>query len=102
MLCWRKVNTKYYCQIVSPINRLKRFILCSMVKINNEDYDDVIDIDECTVELRTTTYKNWNKPYMAFKMFNIVKLPYIAKISLKKYSIKLDFFLHVNIFFYIF
>ena len=33
-----------------------------MAKINNEDYDDVIDIDEFTVELRTTTYKNWNKP----------------------------------------
>ena len=41
-LGWRKVNTKY-CQIVSPC-------------------DDVIDVDECTVELRTTTYKNWNKP----------------------------------------
>ena len=61
MLGWRKVNTKY-CQIVSPVNRLKRFIYCSMCKINNEQYDDVIDIDECTVELRTTTYKNWNKP----------------------------------------
>ena len=58
---WRKVNTKY-CQIVSQINRLKRFIFCSMVKLNNEDYDDAIDIDECTVELRTTTYKKWNKP----------------------------------------
>ena len=56
MLGWRQVNTKY-CQIVSSINRLKRFIFCSMVKINNEDYDNVIGIDECTVELRTTTYK---------------------------------------------
>ena len=32
-----------------------------MCKIHDEQYDDVIDIDECTVELRTTTYKNWNK-----------------------------------------
>ena len=48
ILGWRKVTK--YCQIVSPINRLKIFIFCSMVKINNEDYDDVIDIDGCTVE----------------------------------------------------
>ena len=33
-----------------------------MCKINNEQYDDVIDIDEYTVELRTTTCNNWNKP----------------------------------------
>ena len=33
-----------------------------MCKINNEQYNDVIDVDECTVELRITTYKNWNKP----------------------------------------
>ena len=57
---WRKVNTKY-CQIVSPVNRFKRFIYCCMCEIHKEKYDDVIDIDECTVELKTTTYKNWNK-----------------------------------------
>ena len=33
-------------------------------------------------------FKNWNKPYMAFKMFNIVKLPYIAKINSKINSIQ--------------
>ena len=56
MLGWRKLNTKY-CQIVSPVNRLKRFNYCCMCKIHNEQYDDVIYIDECTVELKTTTYK---------------------------------------------
>ena len=51
---WRKVNTKY-CQIVSPVNRLKRFIYYCMAKLNNDNYEDVIDIDECTVELRNAT-----------------------------------------------
>ena len=61
ILGWRKVNTKY-CQIVSPVNRVKRFIFCCMAKLQNERFDDVIDIDECTVELRQCTYKTWNKP----------------------------------------
>ena len=60
-LGWRRVNTKY-CQIVSPVNRLKRFIYCCMAKLNNDNYEDVIDIKESTVELRNVTYKNWNKP----------------------------------------
>ena len=50
-LGWRKIQTKY-CQIVSPVNRLKRFVYASMAKINNENFDDVIDVDECTVEMR--------------------------------------------------
>ena len=53
-LGWRRVNTKY-CQIVSPVNRLKRFIYYCMAKLNNDNYEDVIDIDECTVELRNAT-----------------------------------------------
>ena len=37
-LGWRKVDTKF-CQIDSLIiNRLKRFIYCSVCKINNEQY----------------------------------------------------------------
>ena len=53
-LGWRKVNSKY-CQIVNPVNWLKRFINCSMPKLNSDNYEDVIDIDECTVELRNAT-----------------------------------------------
>ena len=59
-LGWRKIHTKY-CQIVSPVNRLKRFVYASMAKINNENFDDVIDVDECTVEMREYSAKNWHK-----------------------------------------
>ena len=59
-LGWRKVNTKY-CQIVSPVNRLKRYIYACFCKIYNETYDDILIIDETTVEIRLASYKNWNK-----------------------------------------
>ena len=32
MLGWRKVNTKY-CQMVNPVNRVKRFIFCCMLRV---------------------------------------------------------------------
>ena len=59
-LGWRKVNTKY-CQIVSPVNRCKRFIFACFVKKFGENFDNSIAVDECTVELRQCTYKNWTK-----------------------------------------
>ena len=40
---------------MSPVNRLKRFIYYCMAKLNIDNYEDVIDIDECTVELRNAT-----------------------------------------------
>jgi hypothetical protein len=43
-LGWRKIQTKY-CQIVSPINRIKRFVYESMAKKNNENFDNVIDVE---------------------------------------------------------
>ena len=50
-----------YCQIVSQTHRVKRFIFACMAKLNKEEFDDVIDVDECTVELRKYTPKNWHK-----------------------------------------
>ena len=61
ILGWKKVNTKY-CQIVSPINRIKRFIYASCCKIFNEKYADLTVIDETTIEVRLASYKNWRKP----------------------------------------
>ena len=52
------MNTKY-CQIESPI--IKRFIYACTVKLIKEKFDDAFNIDECTVELRYSTYKNWQK-----------------------------------------
>ena len=46
---WRHVLTKY-CQIIRPVNRLKRFIYTCMAKRFGEEYDDAIFVDECTVE----------------------------------------------------
>ena len=60
-LGWKKVNTKY-CQIVSPVNSVKRFVYACCCKLFNEKYDDVTVIDETTVEIRLASYKNWHKP----------------------------------------
>ena len=85
MLGWRKVNTKY-CQMVNPVNRVKRFIFCCMSKLHNEQFDDVIDIDECTVELRQFTYKNWNKPSA-----NLLRA-HGGKVGKPKHNLKLHLF----------
>ena len=55
---WRHTLTKY-CQIIRPVNRLKRFIYASLSKRFGEDYDDAIFVDECTVELRIFNPTNW-------------------------------------------
>jgi hypothetical protein len=60
ILGWAKVNTKY-CQIVSPVNQVKRFAYACCCKIFNEQYDDVLVIDETTIEIRIASYKNWRK-----------------------------------------
>ena len=75
-----------YCQIVSPVNRVKRFIFCCMSKLHNEQFDDVIDIDECTVELRQFTYKNWNKPSA-----NLLRA-HGGKVGKPKHNLKLHLF----------
>ena len=53
---------KKNCQIVTPVNRLKRFIYACYYKKYKETYEDVIDGDETTVELRQTKSQNWVKP----------------------------------------
>jgi hypothetical protein len=60
-LGWRQVQTKY-CQIVDPINRLKRFIYCCFYKSYQEDFFDTIDVDETSVEIKFSSYSNYRKP----------------------------------------
>ncbi len=50
-LGWRHVATKY-CQIIRPVNRLKSFIYACLSKRFDDDFDDAIVVDECTVELK--------------------------------------------------
>ena len=38
---WRKVLTKY-CQIIRPVNRVKRFIYACLAKRFNDDLDDAL------------------------------------------------------------
>ena len=59
-LGWRKVLTKY-CQIVSFENRVKRYVYGCFCKLFNEKYENVIDIDECSVVIRMAGYKNYRK-----------------------------------------
>jgi len=60
-LGWRKVPTRY-CQIVEPRNCLKRFIYCCLCKKYKKKFENTIDADETTVELRLTGNANFTKP----------------------------------------
>ena len=60
LLGWRRVLTKY-CQIVEPRNRVKRFIYCGFCKTYGENFEDTIDADETTVELRFSKNTNYRK-----------------------------------------
>ena len=73
---WRKVATKY-CQIVSFDNRVKRYIHCCICKIYQETYDDVINIDECSVIIRVVGYKNYRKPSSDKKMLHFILIIYL-------------------------
>lgn len=57
---WRHVLTKY-CQIIRPVNRLKRFIHACLLKRFCDDFDDAVVVDECTVEMKLYNPTNWRK-----------------------------------------
>jgi hypothetical protein len=59
-LGWLKAETKY-CQIVSFNNRVKRYIYGCFCKMFDEKYENVVDIDECTVIIRMAGYTNYRK-----------------------------------------
>ena len=46
---------------MSKLNQIKRFFYGLLVKTFNDQFDDCIFIDECTVEIRKETYKKWHK-----------------------------------------
>ena len=58
-----------YCQMIRPVNRLKRFIYACLSKRFEEDYDDAIFVDECTVELKIFIPTNWRKDYQPLLNF---------------------------------
>ena len=60
-LGWRQVPTKY-CQIVEPINRVKRFIYANCCKVFGEKFNNVINVDETTIEQRLCSPMNYRKP----------------------------------------
>ena len=84
---WKKSRTRY-CQVVDPMNRVKRFSFACLVKIYNDLFDDVLAVDECTVELRNSTYKAWNK---ATGKMNILRTDR-GKIGKFKHNIKVHLF----------
>ena len=59
-LGWKKAYSNYY-QIASQINQMERFSYAFCWKYFNETYDDVLDIDETTIEIRIVKFKNWFK-----------------------------------------
>ena len=70
-----------YCQLVSNVNRIKRFFYGLVTKFYNECFDDCIFVDESTIELRKETYKKWRKN-LPFQTINssVGKPPHNVKI----------------------
>jgi hypothetical protein len=58
-----------------------------MEKINNENFDDVIDVDECTVEMRGFSAKNWHKTTN-----NKLLRAWVGKLGKPKHNLKLHLF----------
>ena len=94
---WRHVLTKY-CQIIRPVNRLKRFIYTCMAKRFGEEYDDAIFVDECTVELKVYNPTNWRKDDLdlikRFDFFYSSKIKLTGKkiLNHKNSLLKINFF----------
>lgn len=59
-LGWTNKRTEY-CQVVSEQNQLKRYYFSCAALVSQEKFEDVIFIDETTVELRNTSYRHWYK-----------------------------------------
>ncbi|CAF0965122.1 unnamed protein product [Brachionus calyciflorus] len=59
-LGWKYRKTKF-CQAVSVKNRIERLFYCFMCLFTNENFDDIIFIDETTVELRFYSRQRWVK-----------------------------------------
>ena len=59
-LGWTNKTTQY-CQIVDNHNRIDRFHFCCAALTVQDNFDDVIYIDEATVELKLRSYKHWHK-----------------------------------------
>ena len=67
-------------------NRVKRFIYCCFCKIFKEDFQDTIDADETTVELRLCANSNWNKPSVGLLR------PAGGKVGKPKHNFKIHLF----------
>ena len=57
-LGFRKITTKY-CQFVSIRNRIKRILFCNFCLISHDNFDLVIFLDECTVEMMREPKTFW-------------------------------------------
>ena len=86
-LGWKKVRTSY-CQVISDENKVKRFTFACLVKLYKDYFEDVLAIDECTVELRNTTYKMWNKTNGKTKILRTNN----GKIGKHKHNLKVHLF----------
>ena len=84
---WRKTRTKH-CQVIAPVNRIKRFSFGCLAKIYKDTFDDVLDVDECSVEIRNSTYKVWNKSNSKTKILRTSK----GKIGKHKHNLKVHLF----------
>ena len=64
LLGWKKIVTRF-CQFVSQKNRIERVIFCNMCKLNKENFDYSIFIDECTVSMTKTGRLQWYRSGIA-------------------------------------
>jgi hypothetical protein len=61
-LGWRKIRSKY-CQAVSVKNRIERLIYAELCKLNGENFDYKIFIDESTTQSNRNAGTIWYKPF---------------------------------------
>jgi hypothetical protein len=81
---WRKVATKY-CQIIRPVNRLKRFIYACLSKRFKDDLDDAIVVDN-----------NHQKAYLLAFWWLLIEVNTIDSYMLKELNSIFHIYFRIN------
>ena len=88
-LGWVQTGTNY-CQLIQEQNRVKRLEFCSNCMQENEQCNNVIFTDECSVLLKNHSklsfYHKWEQPKLKGKPKHPVKVHVSAEISKKRPS----------------
>ena len=103
-LLWVQTGTKY-CQLIKEANRVKRLAFCLRCMENNEQFDDVIFTDECSVHMENHAKicfrRKWEQPKLKGRPKHPYKVHIWAGISKRGASKVLLFTGNMNARFYV-